>query len=95
MDLSESVVCPPASTAARSHIWEQSLTLHLARVCSAVHMCEEMTLWDCLRVHIGWSCARGRRFAQMIGTRVHAEYMWRVTKDAHQHSLISRENILE
>jgi len=31
----------------------------------------------------------------MIGKREHAEYMWRVTKDTHQHSHIARETIVD
>ena len=31
------------------------------------------------------------RFAHSIGQREHAEFYWRVTKDAEQHSLIERE----
>eukprot|EP00879_Flechtneria_rotunda_P018584 GHRR01019500.1.p1 GENE.GHRR01019500.1~~GHRR01019500.1.p1 ORF type:complete len:279 (+),score=89.57 GHRR01019500.1:83-919(+) len=34
-------------------------------------------------------------FAHMIGTRQHAEYLWRITKDDQQHSHIAQEEILE
>ncbi len=34
------------------------------------------------------------RFAQIIGTREHAESLWRVTKDDNQHSKLSREPIM-
>jgi hypothetical protein len=29
------------------------------------------------------------------GTRQHAEYMWRITKDENQRSFIQREDIVE
>lgn len=35
------------------------------------------------------------RFAQLIGTREHAEFMWRVTKDEAQHTHIAQELIDE
>lgn len=35
------------------------------------------------------------QFARLIGTREHAEFMWRITKDEQQHSLITQEDILE
>lgn len=35
------------------------------------------------------------RFAQMIGTREHAENMWRITKDEQQHTHIALEAIDE
>ena len=35
------------------------------------------------------------RFAQMIGTREHAEHLWRITKDSNQHSHIAQEDLLE
>lgn len=41
------------------------------------------------------SCAVPCRFAQLIGTRGHAEYRFRITKDDQQHSLITKEPILE
>lgn len=31
----------------------------------------------------------------MIGTREHAEYMFRITKDDNQHSHIEKEDLLE
>ena len=34
-------------------------------------------------------------FARQIGTRQHAEYLWRITKDEQQHSLIAQEEIVE
>jgi DNA repair protein RAD50 len=34
-------------------------------------------------------------FAHQIGTRQHAEYLWRITKDDNQRSHIAREPILE
>ena len=34
-------------------------------------------------------------FARRIGTREHAEYMWRITKDDSQHSTLTKEDILE
>jgi DNA repair protein RAD50 len=34
-------------------------------------------------------------FARQIGTREHAEFMWRVTKDPDQHSHIAQEEIVE
>jgi DNA repair protein RAD50 len=34
-------------------------------------------------------------FARAIGTREHAEYMWRITKDDSQHSTLHQEEILE
>ncbi len=33
------------------------------------------------------------RFASMIGTREHADYMWRITKDENQHTHIAQEDI--
>ena len=30
----------------------------------------------------------------MIGTREHAEYLWRITKDHNQHSHIAQEPLL-
>ncbi|KAL3148389.1 DNA repair protein rad50 [Trebouxia sp. C0009 RCD-2024] len=35
------------------------------------------------------------RFAHMIGTREHADHLWRITKDANQHSHIAQEDLLE
>jgi hypothetical protein len=35
------------------------------------------------------------QFARLIGTREHAEYMWRITKDERQHSHIAQEDIME
>ena len=35
------------------------------------------------------------RFAHMIGTREHTEFMWRITKDQDQHSHIAQEPLLE
>lgn len=35
------------------------------------------------------------RFAHMIGTREHADHLWRITKDVNQHSHISQEDLLE
>ena len=34
------------------------------------------------------------RFASMIGTREHAEFMWRMTKDDNQHSKITQEPVM-
>ena len=31
----------------------------------------------------------------MIGTREHAEYLWRITKDQNQHSHIAQEPLLD
>lgn len=31
----------------------------------------------------------------MIGTREHADHLWRITKDANQHSHIAQEDLLE
>jgi DNA repair protein RAD50 len=33
-------------------------------------------------------------FAHMIGTRQHAEFLWRITKDDNQRSHIAQEEIL-
>lgn len=35
------------------------------------------------------------QFARLIGTREHAEHMWRITKDENQRSLVTEEDILE
>lgn len=35
------------------------------------------------------------QFARLIGTREHAEFMWRITKDEAQRSTITQEDILE
>ena len=35
------------------------------------------------------------RFAHMIGTREHADHLWRITKDDNQHSHIAQEELLE
>ncbi|KAI7835827.1 hypothetical protein COHA_010280 [Chlorella ohadii] len=35
------------------------------------------------------------QFARLIGTREHAEYMWRITKDEAQRSTITQEDIME
>lgn len=35
------------------------------------------------------------QFARLIGTREHAEFMWRITKDEAQHSTITQEDIME
>ncbi|DBB04466.1 hypothetical protein WJX77_008210 [Trebouxia sp. C0004] len=35
------------------------------------------------------------RFAHMIGTREHADHLWRITKDDNQHSHIAQEDLLE
>ncbi|KAL4437341.1 hypothetical protein ABPG75_004480 [Micractinium tetrahymenae] len=35
------------------------------------------------------------QFARLIGTREHAEFMWRITKDDTQHSTITQEDIME
>lgn len=35
------------------------------------------------------------RFAASIGTREHADFMWRITKDEAQHSNVSQEEITE
>lgn len=37
----------------------------------------------------------GCSFAQMIGTREHAEYMWRITKDDDQHSHLEKEQLAD
>ncbi|KAK9866483.1 hypothetical protein WJX84_001219 [Apatococcus fuscideae] len=34
------------------------------------------------------------RFAHLIGTRDHAEYMWRITKDENQHSHVAQEDVV-
>lgn len=34
------------------------------------------------------------RFAHMIGTREHADHLWRITKDDNQHSHIAQEDLL-
>ncbi|PSC68536.1 DNA repair RAD50 [Micractinium conductrix] len=34
-------------------------------------------------------------FARLIGTREHAEFMWRITKDEAQHSTVTQEDIME
>lgn len=34
-------------------------------------------------------------FARHIGTREHAEFMWRITKDETQHSTVTQEDIME
>jgi hypothetical protein len=34
-------------------------------------------------------------FASLIGTRQHAEFLWRVTKDEAQHSHVAQEDINE
>lgn len=34
-------------------------------------------------------------FAQSIGTREHADLLWRISKDEAQHSLISQEAIMD
>lgn len=34
-------------------------------------------------------------FAHLIGTRQHAEYLWRITKDDNQRSHIAQEEILD
>jgi DNA repair protein RAD50 len=34
-------------------------------------------------------------FAAQIGTRQHAEHLWRITKDEQQHSHIAQEEIVE
>jgi DNA repair protein RAD50 len=34
-------------------------------------------------------------FAHLIGTRQHAEWLWRITKDDNQRSHIAQEEILE
>lgn len=34
-------------------------------------------------------------FAHLIGTRQHAEYLWRITKDDNQRSHIAQEEIVE
>ena len=36
----------------------------------------------------------GDRFAELIGKREHAEYMYRITKDENQHSHIEKEEML-
>uniref|UniRef100_A0A1D2A4U2 DNA repair protein RAD50 n=1 Tax=Auxenochlorella protothecoides TaxID=3075 RepID=A0A1D2A4U2_AUXPR len=33
-------------------------------------------------------------FARLIGIREHAEYMWRITKDENQHTLVTQEEIM-
>ena len=48
----------------------------------AKKMCELMTCDRC-------------RFAHMIGTREHADHLWRITKDDNQHSHIAQEDLLE
>jgi DNA repair protein RAD50 len=32
-------------------------------------------------------------FARLIGTREHAEHMWRISKDENQHSTVLQEDI--
>ena len=34
------------------------------------------------------------RFAHMIGTREHTEYLWRITKDQDQHSHVAQEHLM-
>jgi DNA repair protein RAD50 len=34
-------------------------------------------------------------FAKHIGTREHAEFMWRIVKDENQHSTVMKEDIWE
>lgn len=48
----------------------------------ATKMCELMTCHRC-------------RFAHMIGTREHADHLWRITKDDNQHSHVAQEDLLE
>lgn len=31
---------------------------------------------------------------RLIGIREHAEYMWRITKDENQHTLVTQEEIM-
>lgn len=35
------------------------------------------------------------QFAAQIGTRTHAEHLWRVTKDEGQHSHVAQEDITQ
>lgn len=38
---------------------------------------------------------RRPQFARLIGTREHAEHLWRITKDEAQRSLVTQEDIVE
>ena len=41
------------------------------------------------------SALRRPQFARLIGTREHAEHLWRITKDEAQRSLVTQEDIVE
>lgn len=64
---------------------------------------EQQNLACCVNIGSAWRpkeppsfCANAWcRFAHMIGTREHVEFMWRITKDQDQHSHIAQEQVLE
>lgn len=86
----ERLVRSPFTNAAACRSQKPVQALHV-QACLVSVSCQDNTV---RRGCLADDCQQFRRFAHLIGTREHTEYLWRITKDQDQHSHVAQEPLM-